>query len=82
MFGFDTIIYVVIELLTWLVIIKVILSYFVPPYHQVREMLDRLLEPILRPIRQAMPQTGMADFSPLVLILILRVVGGVLTRLF
>lgn len=82
MFGFDTIIYVVIELLTWLVIIKVILSYFVPPYHQVREMLDRLLEPLLRPIRQVMPQSGMADFSPLVLILILRVVGGVLTRLF
>lgn len=82
MFGFDTIIYVVIELLTWLVIIKVILSYFVPPYHQVREMLDRLLEPLLRPIRQVMPQSGMADFSPLVLILILRVVGVVLTRLF
>lgn len=41
---------------------------------QVYESINRLLEPILRPIRNLMPQTGTIDFSPLVLILLLQIV--------
>ena len=36
--------------------------------------INRLLDPILRPIRNIMPNTGAIDFSPLVLILILNVI--------
>jgi len=36
--------------------------------------INRLLEPILRPIRNVMPDTGAIDFSPLVLILLLQIV--------
>ena len=32
------------------------------------EGINRLLDPVLRPIRNLLPQTGMIDFSPLVLI--------------
>lgn len=35
---------------------------------QVYESINRLLEPVLRPIRNIMPQTGALDLSPLVLI--------------
>lgn len=35
--------------------------------------INRLLDPILRPIRNALPQTGAIDFSPLVLIIGLQV---------
>ena len=31
--------------------------------------IQRLLDPVLRPIRNALPQTGAIDFSPLVLII-------------
>jgi YggT family protein len=40
--------------------------------------INRLLEPILRPIRNVLPQTGAIDFSPLVLIIALQIVMIVL----
>ena len=42
---------------------------------------NALLEPILRPIRRIMPDTGAIDFSPLVLIVLLNIVNIVLTNL-
>ena len=41
--------------------------------------INRLLDPILRPIRNIMPSTGAIDFSPLVLIILLNVVLIVLS---
>ena len=38
------------------------------------EAIDRLLQPIYRPIRRILPATGTIDFSPLVLIVLLNVV--------
>ena len=38
------------------------------------EGINRLLDPLLRPIRRFMPNTGMVDFSPLVLILLINIV--------
>ena len=35
---------------------------------QVYESINRLLDPVLRPIRNIMPQTGALDLSPLVVI--------------
>ena len=40
-----------------------------------------LLEPILRPIRKIMPDTGAIDFSPLVLIVLLNIVNIVFRNL-
>ena len=36
--------------------------------------INRFLDPILRPIRNVMPNTGAIDFSPLVLILVLNII--------
>ncbi len=36
--------------------------------------INRFLEPVLRPIRNILPNTGAIDFSPLVLIILLNVV--------
>ena len=65
------IIRIIFNVLTWLVIINAILSYFLSPYHPVKMMLSRIVEPMLAPIRRLMPQTGMMDFSPLILIILL-----------
>ncbi len=40
-----------------------------------------LLEPVLRPIRRIMPDTGAIDFSPLILIVLLNIVNIVLRNL-
>lgn len=48
---------------------------------QVYDAINRLLEPVLRPIRNIMPATGAIDFSPLVLILGLQILIRVLTGL-
>ncbi len=76
-----TIIYYVQNLIVLIIIIKVFLSYFMAPYHPVRMFFDRLVEPMLAPIRRILPSTGMIDFSPMVLILIVIVVGSLLSSL-
>lgn len=46
---------------------------------QVYQSINSLLEPILRPIRNIMPNTGAIDFSPLVLIIGLQILMTVLS---
>jgi YggT family protein len=68
----------VTNLIVWLVIIYVILGFFLNPFHPVMELFKRLVSPMLDPIRRVMPQTGMLDFSPLVLILLVQLLGRLL----
>ncbi|HEY4718608.1 MAG TPA: YggT family protein [Anaerolineales bacterium] len=70
-----------INLLTILVILYVVLSYLLSPYHPVREAVDKVVEPMLAPIRRIMPFTGGVDFSPVVLILIIQLVGRLVLSL-
>jgi YggT family protein len=63
-----------IQFITILVIVQVVLSYFMSPFHPARQFVDRIVEPMLRPIRRLLPQTGSLDFSPVVLVILLQVV--------
>ena len=69
------------QLITLLVILHVILSYFMSPYHAVRQAVDSIVEPLLAPIRRLIPQTGMLDFIPMVLIILVQVVARLLIGL-
>jgi len=69
------------QLITLIVVIDVVLSYFISPFHPVRQHLDRIVEPMLAPIRRLLPQTGMVDFSPLVLIILLQIINVLLQNL-
>ncbi len=62
-----------ISLLSWIVIVDVFLSYFLDPYHPVRMALDRVVEPMLAPLRGVIPPISGIDFSPLALIIILQI---------
>jgi YggT family protein len=44
------------------------------------QAVNALLDPVLRPIRKIMPDTGMIDFSPMVLILALKIVEILVVR--
>lgn len=69
------------QLLVLLVIVSVILSYFMDPYHPVRRAIDGVVEPMLAPIRRIVPLVGALDFSPLVLILLIQLLSNLLIRL-
>ena len=72
---------VTVTVLLWLVIIKVILSYFMDPFHPVRENIDRIVEPLLAPLRRIMPPMGGLDFSPIIFLILLQVVGRLLAQI-
>jgi len=73
-----TIITLFSQLITLLVLAQALMSYFVAPYHPVRQRLDRIMEPFYAPIRRFLPQTGMLDFSPLVLIILVQIIARLL----
>ncbi|MGW8249183.1 MAG: YggT family protein [Anaerolineales bacterium] len=80
----DVLIYLInllARIITLLVLAQAIMSYFVSPYHPVRQALDRLLEPLYTPIRRFLPQTGMIDFSPLVLIILVQIIAWLLVSI-
>ena len=64
--------------LSFLLIAYVVLSYFMDPYHPIRMNVNRIVNPILDPIRRILPQTGMMDFSPLVAIILVQVLEFIL----
>ena len=64
-----------------LILLKVILSYFVDPYHPFRQSIDRIVEPMLNPIRQIVPAIGGFDFSPLVLLILVEIVFRLLLNI-
>jgi YggT family protein len=66
------------QFLVLLVIVKIILSYFMDPYHPVRQTIDNLVEPLLAPIRRVVPLVGMFDFSPLILIILVQILSSAL----
>lgn len=52
----------------WLIIIRAFLSWVDPdPSNPIVQFIYRATEPVLRPIRQRLPQTGI-DLSPLIVI--------------
>ena len=69
------------QLLVLLVIVSVILSYFIDPYHPIRRGIDSVVQPMLDPIRRVVPLIGMLDLSPLILIILIQVVANLLIRL-
>ena len=68
------------QLLILLVIVSVILSYFMDPYHPVRRSIDSVVEPLLAPIRRVVPLIGMLDFSPFVLMLLIELLRNIIVR--
>ncbi len=68
-----------IDLYIWIVIIRVLLSWFdVDQRNQIVRFLIDATEPVLSKIRSVVPDLGGLDLSPLVLILILSLVRNML----
>ena len=59
----------------WVLLLgRVLMSWVDPTFSKpIGQFLFSITEPVLAPIRKVLPQTGMFDFSPLILLLVLSV---------
>jgi YggT family protein len=72
-------IYYFCRILTFIILIRVILSWFSLDRTNIFIiLLDDITEPILSPLRRIIPRLGMFDISPLVAILILYLIPRIL----
>lgn len=62
-----------------LIFVWVIVSWILSPYHPLRAALDRIVEPMLAPIRRVIPSMGMLDLSPMILMVLIELVSKLLT---
>jgi len=74
-----------LNLLTWVIILDVIFTWVVylgkmSSYHPIPKTLHSITSPLLDPIRKVLPayRTGGLDLSPMILIMLLRVLQGVI----
>ena len=81
MFLVAVFIHVIAQILILLVIVSAILSWFMSPFHPVRQAIDRIVDPLLAPIRRVVPTAGGFDFSPLILIVLVGLIDQVLTNI-
>lgn len=62
-----------LQLISWIFIARALISWFRirpdSPFYPVVDLLERITEPVLSPVRSVLPRTGMFDFSILVVIL-------------
>jgi YggT family protein len=69
------------QILSLLIIISAVLSFFMSPFHPIRLMIDRIVNPMLAPIRRVVPAIGAIDFSPLILLILIQVVSSIASNL-
>ena len=60
------------QLLTIIIIVDAVISFALSPYQPFRQFLDKLVNPMLDPIRKIVPPIMNMDFSPIILLLVLQ----------
>ncbi len=65
-----------VNLLSIVLILHALMSFApIEPWHPVRRFLDQIAEPIIRPFRGLIPPVGMFDFSIMVAIIVIQILG-------
>ncbi len=79
--GFGGLLVLLITLFEGLILLRVILSWFASAdsTNRFTDQLKKLTEPVLEPIRNALPATGSIDLSPLVALIGLELIKRFLT---
>lgn len=83
---------ILLTVVTWFIIIQIVLSWLVAfnvvsthndLVRQMVESLHRITEPLFRPVRKIMPDLGMIDLAPMVVLLVIMIVQrSVIPRLW
>jgi YggT family protein len=65
-----------VNLVSIVLILHALMSFApIEPWHPVRRALDQIAEPIIRPFRGLIPPVGMFDFSIMVAIIVIQILG-------
>ena len=84
-------VHTVIDIYFWIILAMVVMSWLIafgiinrsnPYVRQIGSALERLTEPLLRPIRRFLPDLGGIDISPIVLLIAMQFFGMLVTRIF
>ena len=71
----------------WIIIVQAILSWLIAfnvintsndIVRSIWVALDKLTEPLYRPIRRVMPDLGALDLSPMVVLILIQIVSGII----
>lgn len=82
---------ILLEVVWWIIIVQAILSWLIAfnvintsndVVRQIWMTLDRMTEPLYRPIRKILPDFGALDLSPLVVLVGLAVIDRVLIEFY
>jgi YggT family protein len=78
--AISQVIYFVLRVFEFVLLARVLLSWFpnVDRSNPIIQFLYDITEPVLRPIRDMLPQNGMFDLSPLIAFLIIQVIAAIL----
>ena len=69
----------IIDLYSLIVFVSVVMSWMqLPPSNPIAQFVHALTEPVLGPLRRALPSMGGLDFSPMVLLIGLQMLRGLL----
>ncbi len=71
--GIARVLDIILEIYMWVIIIRALISWVSPdPYNPIVQVLTRLTEPVLKPIRKLVPPYKVGiDFSPLIAVIII-----------
>lgn len=71
--GIAKVLNMVLDIYLWVIIIRALISWVNPdPYNPIVQLLHRMTEPVLRPLRKLVPPYRIGvDLSPLIAILII-----------
>jgi len=72
---FVSIIRILCDVLTVIILLRVVVSWYSPrPTNILVIILYRVTEPILAPLRRIIPRVGMFDFTPLVAVILIQLI--------
>jgi len=72
-----------IQLYSLVVLARVLMSWVnIDPYSPLARAIFNMTEPVLQPVRNLLPPAAGIDFSPLVVLIVLQIVGQILVTAF
>jgi YggT family protein len=74
---------ILLDILSVLIVIRVLMSWFVqhPERHALARFIMDTTDPIIKPIRRALPRMGMLDLSPLVVLILIELIRSLLNSI-
>ena len=79
MTGFGSIIWILLNLYSIVILARVLMSWVnIDPYSPLARVIFDLTEPVLAPVRNMLPPAAGLDFSPIIVMVLLQILGQIL----